>query len=1358
MKNLYGILGLTQEATSGDIKKAYLKLALITHPDKGGSKELMTLINEAYSTLIDPRRRRQYDADVFAFKVADVDSEEIIPVDSLLPVGNTPPFSQSFKRTHQKLIQQYEHEPIKSDVYVDPLPFKSDLYQYEDQEGNTQGIDNVYELIRKNEMYSTTKWIPFHESKLTISIAIDLLNNFLSGNYYGYKLVEIRKYLSSELAVLQQNNPQQPIIQFYEGILELFLMTDNEYTEHRNLLFSIKKITDYSKNASDSELVKIIPLFYNKFFRNLHAYSLHCYWNSNQDLFEPKQLNKFDGTQRAQDLLEILKNKLLQDNHDDNLMLLIRYIKFYYNFEKDRNQLNASEKTAADCRSSAFHFLDWIPAFLETSSKEIIANLFLQIGIKFQQASRLEVQPSLIMADEQLAIKMYMTAVTLVKDKTPDVEMYVNVIVIKKLSHFQFQEPELIDIFNALKKKTLALADIFPFFESYQSNIDLFNKENKMLHLMRRLLHTMIDIHEYNKSHTQSTNIEHPVVTILYQAYEACLKNWYQEQYNPELEQKFRLELMDELLFNNGWLFFDVEQNIDSPYIMVDRDEQGWIKPSRSLPFGEDVDVIKYKSINGVELNKKTGEINFFLTPWSQNLPESDKVFTQFDLENMLEKNIGWAIFSLDPADPEKPYHPFNLMRFAPPELDESELLNTMLLTDYILKFLTTTQEVQGQYPFEQRSVAALIEHMPEYLQKIITDFHKAPHSGAIHRFWIEAEEITVPISEQNNEDTIRIGVNELKMVVKKHRMERDIHGQLKDVGNEDEGWPIYVLTEEQIHELKQGLRTIKGSAMIFTHAQAKLLYWEHHSELQVHIPKDFRETLIRLYLQPRDENGKIAVNTKNRPLIYKITQEMARQSGLSARYSPEFIFAHEFTTHYDEFAQYLPEFGRLKELSKMTTVVSFLKNLRKNNLEKLTALDFLINPSVSSPPDTDAYENLKQVQDQICQHTIIQFEKWRKELATSVLDIKCMEKAQKIKTTVGKLSFTVYSTEVTEACERWSKQIAKDNPSATHKEIWACINSQKESVAKQLTDNAQESCRIGLQQLLSNPTPTGLDFIITSFIQGKLIPLKNELLKREQKEIETQLLKQFSYSKGCDLMSALEGSDDAVFVIAEQEIRRFFDEEKKSCELIEIGYNNIGLGKQKEPVDLEGKCFWVPASVCHQPSVGTSRHSFFVYGGVNINPRVNVVPGGNGPLRGNQVGSGAFNRTQITKGFQSHHIVSPTNSATKNHELLNLAGFNNKRDMNSQVNRIYLPTKREYNPGTAERPGRSLHNGRHTQMAMDKVANQMQAIVKEGQAQNWSQSQYRSALRTIMLENRQELRFGKTDLYENPKVSNKRG
>ena len=131
--------------------------------------------------------------------------------------------------------------------------------------------------------------------------------------------------------------------------------------------------------------------------------------------------------------------------------------------------------------------------------------------------------------------------------------------------------------------------------ESHQSNIALLNQENQILHLMRRLLNAMINIHKYNKTHLTKFPIDHSAVTLLYQAYEACLKNWYLDEHDPALEKKFRLDLMEELLLDNAWMSWDVEQLLNSPWIMVDRDEQGGIKPTRVLPYNGELNNV-YKN------------------------------------------------------------------------------------------------------------------------------------------------------------------------------------------------------------------------------------------------------------------------------------------------------------------------------------------------------------------------------------------------------------------------------------------------------------------------------------------------------------------------------------------------------------------------------------------------------------------------------------------------------------------------------------------------------------------------------------------------------------------------------------------
>ena len=57
----YNILGVDKRATSSEIKKAYRKLAVIHHPDKGGDSEKFKEISKAFETLSDESKRKQYD-------------------------------------------------------------------------------------------------------------------------------------------------------------------------------------------------------------------------------------------------------------------------------------------------------------------------------------------------------------------------------------------------------------------------------------------------------------------------------------------------------------------------------------------------------------------------------------------------------------------------------------------------------------------------------------------------------------------------------------------------------------------------------------------------------------------------------------------------------------------------------------------------------------------------------------------------------------------------------------------------------------------------------------------------------------------------------------------------------------------------------------------------------------------------------------------------------------------------------------------------------------------------------------------------------------------------------------------------
>ena len=61
MKDLYGLLGVDKNVDDNALKKAYRKMAVKHHPDKGGDEQNFKDISEAYEILSDQNKRKTYD-------------------------------------------------------------------------------------------------------------------------------------------------------------------------------------------------------------------------------------------------------------------------------------------------------------------------------------------------------------------------------------------------------------------------------------------------------------------------------------------------------------------------------------------------------------------------------------------------------------------------------------------------------------------------------------------------------------------------------------------------------------------------------------------------------------------------------------------------------------------------------------------------------------------------------------------------------------------------------------------------------------------------------------------------------------------------------------------------------------------------------------------------------------------------------------------------------------------------------------------------------------------------------------------------------------------------------------------------
>lgn len=94
MTTHYTVLELSEQASVAEIRRAYLRLVLLTHPDRTpdpAAHQRYLAVNEAYETLSDPIRRQRYDIALQASPTAYMPADEPHPDPALRRRGRRRP-------------------------------------------------------------------------------------------------------------------------------------------------------------------------------------------------------------------------------------------------------------------------------------------------------------------------------------------------------------------------------------------------------------------------------------------------------------------------------------------------------------------------------------------------------------------------------------------------------------------------------------------------------------------------------------------------------------------------------------------------------------------------------------------------------------------------------------------------------------------------------------------------------------------------------------------------------------------------------------------------------------------------------------------------------------------------------------------------------------------------------------------------------------------------------------------------------------------------------------------------------------------------------------------------------------------
>jgi curved DNA-binding protein CbpA len=153
--NSYALLGVPPNATSKELRQAYLQLLVTAHPDKGGSAEGFAAIQKAYATLSDPAERAVYDEHL---ERKNKSRNSAAPTSSHMPVN--PPYTNGASHNNNGVIAYVhgqtnfppewpeDHRPGGSAVFAgQPLPSSTRA------SSNDTSVNSISEkiLLRKRE-------------------------------------------------------------------------------------------------------------------------------------------------------------------------------------------------------------------------------------------------------------------------------------------------------------------------------------------------------------------------------------------------------------------------------------------------------------------------------------------------------------------------------------------------------------------------------------------------------------------------------------------------------------------------------------------------------------------------------------------------------------------------------------------------------------------------------------------------------------------------------------------------------------------------------------------------------------------------------------------------------------------------------------------------------------------------------------------------------------------------------------------------------------------------------------------------------------------------------------------------------
>ena len=161
----YAVLEVSRDVPEEDIRKAYRKLALKHHPDKGGHKETFQSLAFAYAILSDPTRRSRYD-------VTGSTSESILEAED-----DDFDWLSFYRSQFAQVITEEKLDKFKTEYQGGAEERRDLLAAYTKTKGN---MDNVYERVMMSDVLEDDKRFRTIIDAATAQNEVEAFNRYIN--------------------------------------------------------------------------------------------------------------------------------------------------------------------------------------------------------------------------------------------------------------------------------------------------------------------------------------------------------------------------------------------------------------------------------------------------------------------------------------------------------------------------------------------------------------------------------------------------------------------------------------------------------------------------------------------------------------------------------------------------------------------------------------------------------------------------------------------------------------------------------------------------------------------------------------------------------------------------------------------------------------------------------------------------------------------------------------------------------------------------------------------------------------------------------------------------------------------------